>query len=236
MGTTVWRWDQAEPFGASPANDDPDGNSVAFDLPLRLPGQRYDAETALHYNYFRDYDPSLGRYGESDPFGLDGGVNTYAYVSGDPLTGIDTQGLFRLPPGVGNLVRPIENPVSAPRQLPNPPQTQPVDPIGPAPLPASEPIGKARYYCKIRCDGVEISDYWASASASASTSTTDWLICARNTGNCPPHIHGEGFGKSPAEAWNNAWDSANNATPRGCYKRHCRGVAGACKNWKGGKR
>ena len=36
-GMTVWRWDQQEPFGANPANEDPDGNSVAFDLPLRLP-------------------------------------------------------------------------------------------------------------------------------------------------------------------------------------------------------
>lgn len=94
-GTTVWRWDQQEPFGANPADQDPDGNSVAFDLPLRLPGQRYDAETALHYNYFRDYDPSIGRYGESDPIGLVGGLNTYAYVDGDPLSGIDPEGLAR---------------------------------------------------------------------------------------------------------------------------------------------
>jgi RHS repeat-associated protein len=75
-GTTVWRWDQAEPFGGNPANEDPDANSVAFDLPLRLPGQRYDAETGLHYNYFRDYDPSLGIYKQSDLIGLRGGLNT----------------------------------------------------------------------------------------------------------------------------------------------------------------
>jgi RHS repeat-associated protein len=93
-GTTVWRWDQAEPFGSNPANDDPDGNAVAFDLPLRLPGQRYDAETALHYNYFRDYDPSLGRYGESDPVGLLGGLNTYAYVLGSPIRYNDPLGLW----------------------------------------------------------------------------------------------------------------------------------------------
>jgi RHS repeat-associated protein len=84
-GTTVWRWDQAEPFGNNPPNEDPDANAVTFDLPLRLPGQRYDNETGLHYNYFRDYDPSLGRYGESDPIGLDGGLNTYTYVGGSPL-------------------------------------------------------------------------------------------------------------------------------------------------------
>jgi len=84
-GTTVWRWDQAEPFGNNPADEDPDANSVAFDLPLRLPGQYFDKETNLHYNYFRDYDPSLGRYEESDPIGLRGGLNTYAYVQGSPV-------------------------------------------------------------------------------------------------------------------------------------------------------
>jgi len=94
-GTTVWRWDQAEPFGNNPADEDPDGNSVAFDLPLRLPGQRYDKETALHYNYFRDYDPGLGRYAESDPIGLRGGVNTYAYVSNSPIIYVDVDGLLK---------------------------------------------------------------------------------------------------------------------------------------------
>ncbi|MGH7603983.1 MAG: RHS repeat-associated core domain-containing protein [Gemmatimonadaceae bacterium] len=91
-GTTVWRWDQAEPFGNSPANEDPDANLAAFDLPLRVPGQRYDPETALNYNYFRDYDPSIGRYGESDPIGLDGGMNTYLYAGGTPLQQIDPEG------------------------------------------------------------------------------------------------------------------------------------------------
>jgi RHS repeat-associated protein len=91
-GTTVWRWDQQEPFGANPAHEDPDGNSVAFDLPLRLPGQRYDAETGLHYNYFRDYDPSLGIYKQSDLIGLRGGLNTYAYGAGNPILYVDPTG------------------------------------------------------------------------------------------------------------------------------------------------
>ena len=99
----MWRWDQAEPFGNTPANEDPDANSVAFDLPLRLPGQRYDAETGLHYNYFRDYDPSTGRYQESDPIGLDGGdLNTYRYVASTPLTWTDIEGLRVQSPTMGN--------------------------------------------------------------------------------------------------------------------------------------
>ena len=95
----MWRWDQQEPFGDSPADENPSGAGT-FDLPLRFAGQRYDAESGLHYNYFRDYDPSIGRYGKSDPIGLQGGVNTYIYVAGSPLTHDDPEGLVV---GVGAL-------------------------------------------------------------------------------------------------------------------------------------
>ncbi len=71
-------------------HDQPTGS---FTYNLRFPGQYYDRETKLTYNYFRDYDPKLGRYIESDPIGMAGGTNTYAYVGGNPVNYTDPRGL-----------------------------------------------------------------------------------------------------------------------------------------------
>jgi len=91
-GNEVWRWDSA-PFGETLPNEQPTQATAKFVFNLRFAGQQYDVETGLHYNYFRDYDPQAGRYVESDPIGLDGGINTYGYVNGRPVQYIDPLGL-----------------------------------------------------------------------------------------------------------------------------------------------
>uniref|UniRef100_UPI003736AFE2 RHS repeat-associated core domain-containing protein n=1 Tax=Pseudomonas anguilliseptica TaxID=53406 RepID=UPI003736AFE2 len=84
-GEITWRG-KARAFGET---------QVALNLidnPLRFPGQYFDAETGLHYNYFRDYDPSLGRYIQADPLRLGGGANSYGYAYQDPLSLTDPTG------------------------------------------------------------------------------------------------------------------------------------------------
>lgn len=75
---------------------------------LRLPGQYYDDETGLHHNVFRDFDPEIGRYLQSDPLGIIDGPNIYVYARSNPLTSSDPLGLFAfaipLAPAVGQLV------------------------------------------------------------------------------------------------------------------------------------
>ncbi|WP_448099137.1 RHS repeat-associated core domain-containing protein [Luteibacter yeojuensis] len=112
---TLWRWRPSDDsFGAALPDEDPDADGTRFVFDLRFPGQRYDALTGLHYNYYRDYDPGAGRYIQVDPIGLAGGVNPYAYVSGDPLRSIDPEGLappgsvlsahsWKQPPGLGGV-------------------------------------------------------------------------------------------------------------------------------------
>ncbi len=122
----VWHWITADPFGMQQPNENP-SNLGTFAYNLRFPGQYFDKETNLHYNYFRDYDSSTGRYVQSDPIGnvlyKDMAVqslagkgtvvsddlaeqlysktpvynHSYAYVENDPINYTDPEGLARKP-------------------------------------------------------------------------------------------------------------------------------------------
>ncbi len=91
QNNVVWYWNYDEPFGKTEPNDEVSGTQFVYNL--RFPGQYYDEETGLHYNWHRDYDAGTGRYIQSDPIGLWGGINTYGYVSGNAVKYIDPLGL-----------------------------------------------------------------------------------------------------------------------------------------------
>ncbi len=91
-GNVVWTA-ETDPFGGAKVNEDPDGDGKNIELNVRFPGQYYDKETGLHYNYFRYYDPGTGRYLTSDLIGLLGGLNSYGYSGGNPIRFIDPFGL-----------------------------------------------------------------------------------------------------------------------------------------------
>ncbi|MCZ2136182.1 MAG: RHS repeat-associated core domain-containing protein [Burkholderiales bacterium] len=104
INKAVWRWD-SDPFGTSLGNSKPNENpqnvtgtaskitAASFRVNNRFPGQIADAESWKYYNYFRDYDAAIGRYVESDPIGLRGGLSTFGYVKQQPNRLRDPDGL-----------------------------------------------------------------------------------------------------------------------------------------------
>ncbi|MEJ2613085.1 MAG: RHS repeat-associated core domain-containing protein, partial [Candidatus Thiodiazotropha sp.] len=86
QGTDVWRA-RIEPYGEAEIK-----SIKGFEFHFRFPGHYFDNEIGLHYNRFRYYDPGLGRYIQSDPWGLAGGYNLYGYFT-NPLLQVDVQGL-----------------------------------------------------------------------------------------------------------------------------------------------
>jgi len=84
----IWEWSsKGEAFGNQLPNMDADGDGAAFEVALRFPGQKATDTSGMFHNYQWDYDPAVGRYSQSDPIGLSGGISTYGNVEGRPFLG-----------------------------------------------------------------------------------------------------------------------------------------------------
>jgi RHS repeat-associated protein len=116
---TVWKATY-DAFGRATVEDDPDGDGQSVRLSVRSPGQYLDEETGTHYNYLRDYDAQTGRFLQSDPIGLAGGIATYSYVANSPLSHVDPYGLAQctFTMSTGRLTCAPTNPNNAPVNIP----------------------------------------------------------------------------------------------------------------------
>jgi RHS repeat-associated protein len=185
-GTVVWRWDQTEPFGDAPPNDNPSGQG-AFEFPLRFPGQYFDSETRLSYNYFRTYDAAIGRYTRSDPIGLWAGINTYIYGGANPLLYSDPRGLAPKPGGKRRYLPYPQPPVPYPWSKPKPAEDEMEGVPGSRERPESRPDREQeqRRQCMEReekkCDAQYDRDKdYCSALAAVSGNQYDYVACMRD--------------------------------------------------------
>jgi len=157
-GNLVWAADY-RPFGKAKLIN------PSITLNLRLPGQYFDPETELHYNYFRTYDPNIGRYLEPDPIGLAGGINSYAYVGNNPVNWIDPDGRFAWLPwaiGAGLFLWDTFGPVD-----PNPSHPDAIEPFDILP----GPVGKVGKACNLAKDTATVQRWMSKAELEATRNT-----------------------------------------------------------------
>jgi RHS repeat-associated protein len=128
----VWQWPYSafgenKPTGILKATTNPKAaitnqpqllkaTAAALEVNLRYPGQYFDEESNLNYNYFRTYQASQGRYTQSDPIGLDGGWSRFAYVENNPLSFIDPDGLMKIFEGDGITIHSYPGPQAGGRE------------------------------------------------------------------------------------------------------------------------
>ncbi|MEW5963833.1 MAG: RHS repeat-associated core domain-containing protein [Pseudomonadota bacterium] len=140
----VWQatW---QPWGA------PQSITGSLVLNHRFPGQWFQLESGLHYNWHRHYDPSLGRYTQPDPLGFVDGPAVFAYASGNPLEFVDFLGLSPETPSGPVIIDPRTG-----QQVYPPPQSGPTRPgtLQPPPLPPIPPKPTCEGFlqaCMVKC-------------------------------------------------------------------------------------
>ena len=165
LGQKVWQA-HYDPFGNATVNEDVDGDGQTISLNLRFPGQYYDQESGLHYNYFRYYDPSTGRYITSDPIGLAGGLNTYLYANATPLKYID-------PKGLDASIYPKDPKTADPSDTTD----GYIPPSGPSVSDVSSMIETAASTCEGRCNFLAGSVCGIAATSSGGSGGAVFLVC-----------------------------------------------------------
>lgn len=200
-GQIVWRSRQ-EAYGRATVQEDPDGNGALVSINTRFPGQYFDAETGMHYNYRRDYDPAIGRYVQIDPIGMRGGVNLYLYADAAPAAVYDAEGTSATTaPGIR--IPGIR--VPAPHPL-----------LGA--LVGGLIIGDAIYGLW----GDSISDFiYIMAKGKWTCSASCNVQQIKKDACCPERVTGSASGPSENIACRAAKRAATQSTPPGCYPRHC---------------
>jgi len=211
----LWRWD-GEAFGNSMANEDADNDGQSLAYNLRFPGQYFDRETNLHYNWNRTYDPGIGAYHETEPLGLAGDINLYRYARNNPLRYIDPDGNQATlaisatgggasTTGAASLLGPGAAVIGAGLAGYG---------VGTLIYPIVEsPIATAVDWCASAMSG---SGRW-----SCTASCNVQVINPGLGGKVPSRVTGSAKGKTESEACVEAKRVATQSAPRGTYARHC---------------
>jgi RHS repeat-associated protein len=159
-----------------------------FRFDARFPGQWFDVETGLFQNGYRDYDPRTGRYVQSDPIGLGGGWNSYAYVGGNTVNLIDPEGLMspREFIRIVYLMALFHFDKRPPPDLPPPPNQSQTCSAGPSPKPKPKPAPEPVPPPEPTSPADQLVDDISKATGLTGAALTTYIIISEGSRLFPP--------------------------------------------------